>query len=85
MMKIFLKYSYEYLQLIKDLFINNNQLKLKLSYDQQFNIIKHIDKLIENHILIINKQTELLNLFFEQVQLKQIYKSILIPFLLNGY
>ncbi|CAF4710077.1 unnamed protein product, partial [Rotaria sp. Silwood2] len=44
------------------LFIHYNQLKLILFNYQQFNIIKHIDKLIENQLLIINKQTpELLN------------------------
>ncbi|CAF1322792.1 unnamed protein product, partial [Rotaria sordida] len=99
-----LKYSYEYVQLIKDLLINDNQLKLILCNDEQFNIIKHIAKLIENEILIINKQdeknllnsnltfgysikslTELLNLFLQQDELKQKYKSILIAIVLNGY
>ncbi|CAF3538830.1 unnamed protein product [Rotaria sp. Silwood1] len=99
-----LKYSYEYVQLIKDLLLNDNQLKLILCNDEQFNIIKHLASLIENEILIINKQdeknllnsnltfgysikslTELLNIFLQQDELKQKYKSILIAIVLNGY
>jgi E3 ubiquitin-protein ligase UBR4 len=52
------KYSYEYVQLIKDLILNDNQIKLLLCNDEQFNIIKHLAALIENEILIINKQDE---------------------------
>ena len=98
------KYSYEYVQLIKDLLMNDNQLKLILCKNEQFNIIKHLASLIENEILIVNKQneknlsnsnltfgysikclTELLNLFLQQDELKQKYKSILIAVVLNGY
>ncbi|CAM4878013.1 unnamed protein product [Rotaria socialis] len=52
------KYSSEYVQLIKDLLLNDNQLKLLLCNDEQFNIIKHIALLIENQIILINKQDE---------------------------
>lgn len=98
------KYSHEYVQLIKDLILNDNQLKLLLCNDEKFNIIKELAALIENEILIINKQdernlsnsnlifgysikclTELLNLFLQQDELKQKYKSILIAIVLNGY
>ncbi|CAF3628387.1 unnamed protein product [Adineta steineri] len=52
------KYSYEYVQLIKDLLLNDNQLKLLLSNDEHFNIIKQLAFLIENQIDLINKQDE---------------------------
>ena len=52
------KYSNEYVQLIKDLLANDNQLKLLLCTDEQFNIIRHLASLIENQILIIQKQDE---------------------------
>ncbi|UJR08441.1 hypothetical protein I4U23_012711 [Adineta vaga] len=98
------KYSHEYVQLIKDLLSNDNQLKLSLCNDEQVNIIKQLASLIENQIDLINKQdernltnsnltfgysikclTELLNLFLQQDELKQKYKSILIAIVLNGY
>jgi E3 ubiquitin-protein ligase UBR4 len=98
------KYSSEYVQLIKDLISNDNQLKLLLCNDEQFNIIKRLASLIENEIAMINQQdernlsnsnlifgysikclTELLNLFLQQDELKQKYKSILIAIVLNGY
>ncbi|CAF1250057.1 unnamed protein product, partial [Adineta ricciae] len=97
-------YSHEYVQLLKDLLSNDNQLKLSLCNDEQVNIIKQLARLIENEIELINKQdernlansnltfgysikclTELLNLFLQQDELKQKYKSILIAIVLNGY
>ena len=52
------KYSYEYIQLIKDVLSSDNQLKLMLCNDEQFNIIRRLATLIENEIAMINKQDE---------------------------
>ena len=52
------KFSIEYVQLIKDLLANDNQLKTALCNDEQINIIEYLANLIENEISIINKQDE---------------------------
>ena len=52
------KYSAEYVQLIKELIGNDNQLKLQLCNDEQFNIIEQLAALIEKEIIVINQQDE---------------------------